>query len=67
LGEYKYRIPIAQDDEPQDDMSNTRRGNRDGRTILDVSGEKRSLLQHWTGGTICDVTGKPRSVQVQAS
>ncbi|PLW22074.1 hypothetical protein PCANC_23403 [Puccinia coronata f. sp. avenae] len=27
--------------------------------------QKRYLVQRWDGGTICDMTGKPRSVEVQ--
>lgn len=27
--------------------------------------DKRYLVQRWDGGTICDMTGKPRSVEVQ--
>ncbi|KAI9593053.1 hypothetical protein BDF19DRAFT_177215 [Syncephalis fuscata] len=40
-------------------------GNRDGATAPDLSGERRFLTQHWTGGSICDLTGKQRSIEVQ--
>ena len=42
-------------------------GNRYGVTALDVSGERRYLSQHWADGTTCELTGNPRSVEIQAS
>ncbi|RKP07574.1 hypothetical protein THASP1DRAFT_30609 [Thamnocephalis sphaerospora] len=67
LGRYHYRVPMIRDEEPQDERAAAQqhKGNRDGRTVLDVSGERRHLLQHWAGGSICDLTGQPRSTQVQ--
>ncbi|MBW0540571.1 hypothetical protein O181_080286 [Austropuccinia psidii MF-1] len=31
----------------------------------DEFGQKKYLVQRWEGGTICDMTGKPRAVEVQ--
>ncbi|KAF7729231.1 Protein OS-9 [Apophysomyces ossiformis] len=36
-------------------------------TSLRRVGDKRYLVQKWTGGTKCDLTGKPRTVEVQAN
>ncbi|KAG0165783.1 Protein OS-9 [Apophysomyces sp. BC1015] len=35
-------------------------------TSLRHVGDKRYLVQRWTGGTNCDLTDKPRSVEIQA-
>lgn len=32
---------------------------------LETKGESRYLVQHLEGGTICDLTGRPRSIEVQ--
>ncbi|OAQ31407.1 hypothetical protein K457DRAFT_30916 [Linnemannia elongata AG-77] len=34
-------------------------------TELEVSNERKYLVQHWENGDICDVTGQPRKVEVQ--
>lgn len=36
-------------------------------TELEVSNERKYLVQHWENGDICDVTGQPRKVEVQVS
>lgn len=34
-------------------------------TSLRHVGDQRYLVQQWTGGTQCDLTGKPRSIEIQ--
>ncbi|KAI7881080.1 L domain-like protein, partial [Lichtheimia hyalospora FSU 10163] len=34
-------------------------------TSLRHVGDQRYLVQQWTGGTKCDLTGKPRSIEIQ--
>lgn len=34
-------------------------------TSLRHVGDQRYLVQQWTGGTECDLTGKPRSIEIQ--
>ncbi|RKP23231.1 hypothetical protein SYNPS1DRAFT_31058 [Syncephalis pseudoplumigaleata] len=77
LGYYDKRVPLNSNDAihgPSDDehaqwethaQQEQARGNRDGVTALDVSGERRYLTQQWTDGTLCDLTGEPRYVEVQ--
>ena len=36
-------------------------------TELEVSNERRYLVQRWENGDICDLTGQPRKVEVQVS
>ncbi|RUS14815.1 hypothetical protein BC937DRAFT_93284 [Endogone sp. FLAS-F59071] len=35
------------------------------RTDLQTTGDKRYLVQRWGRGTICDITGRPRKVEIQ--
>ncbi|OZJ05065.1 hypothetical protein BZG36_02105 [Bifiguratus adelaidae] len=37
------------------------------RTSLYENGEQNVLVQRWAGGTVCDVTKKPRKIEVQFS
>lgn len=44
--------------------------HRDGsvaKTSMRHIGDQRYLTQFWEGGTVCDLTGKPRSIEIQAS
>lgn len=36
-------------------------------TELEVSNERKYLVQRWENGDLCDVTGQPRTVEVQVS
>lgn len=36
-------------------------------TELEVSNERKYLVQRWDNGDICDLTGQPRKVEVQVS
>lgn len=34
-------------------------------TLMRHVGDQRFLAQRWEGGTLCDLTGKPRSIEIQ--
>ncbi|KAJ1991577.1 Protein OS-9 [Coemansia sp. RSA 1358] len=54
LGEYTNRKQISAEE-----------GSDVGTTKISTIGRKRFLTQMWGGGTMCDVTGRPRQVEVQ--
>ncbi|KAI9282299.1 hypothetical protein BY458DRAFT_428918 [Sporodiniella umbellata] len=37
----------------------------ESKAILKQVGDQRSLVQRWPSGSLCDITGKPREVEVQ--
>lgn len=43
------------------------RDNSVSKTTMRHIGDQRYLTQYWEGGTVCDLTGKPRSIEIQAS
>ncbi len=49
----------------QIDMAKKRASEEPPKTELQIKGDTRYLVQKMEGGTICDLTGKPRRVEVQ--
>ncbi|KAI9761944.1 MAG: hypothetical protein M4579_000727 [Chaenotheca gracillima] len=54
----------SDDQESRDDVSDRHRGGLEGAE-LQVKGETRYLVQKLGAGTVCDLTGKERRVEVQ--
>ncbi|KAJ2089108.1 Protein OS-9 [Coemansia sp. RSA 986] len=70
LGEYANRKPIsakAGDDGPDGSSELTYTDDSDAvrTTQLSTIGRNRFLTQVWGGGTMCDITRRPRQVEVQ--
>ncbi|KAI8056805.1 hypothetical protein BDF22DRAFT_668020 [Syncephalis plumigaleata] len=70
LGYYDKRIALSSNDaihvaSSGSSSSSDQVGQSGWCHCVGCSGERRYLTQYWTGGTLCDLTGEPRSIEVQ--
>ncbi|KAI9320907.1 hypothetical protein BX666DRAFT_1875459 [Dichotomocladium elegans] len=58
--------PENENTRQQTDLTHTRKKEPAAPTTsLHSVGDQRFLTQRWSGGTTCDLTGKPRSIEIQ--
>ncbi|KZL65643.1 glucosidase ii beta subunit-like protein [Colletotrichum incanum] len=55
----------TQNGEQQQQQQTTKSGNPPANTDLQIKGDQRYLVQRMEGGTICDLTGRERTIEVQ--
>ena len=66
LGKAKAPVPTKEDEwGNQIEVHKSRKNGEPPLTELQVKGDTRYLVQKMEGGTTCDLTGKPRRVEVQ--
>ena len=64
LGRFSDQSVAAEGDIEEGRASSNKKPTTDVAE-LQTKGESRYLVQHLEGGTICDLTGRPRSIEVQ--
>ncbi|OLN86248.1 Protein OS-9-like protein [Colletotrichum chlorophyti] len=55
----------AQNPQQQQQQQTTKSGDPPANTDLQIKGDQRYLVQRMEGGTICDLTGRERTIEVQ--
>lgn len=64
LGRFNGQGMAAEEDIEEERPSSNKKSTTDVAG-LETKGESRYLVQHLEGGTTCDLTGRPRSIEVQ--